>query len=195
MKTAEGLALFYCDRNEPERRDPAQILRSIVRQLSCLELGSELLQPIVDKYQERKKEGFATGPLDTDECRDLIIQLLPNYRQSNIVIDALDECDKQTRSKLLSVLATIMESTSSLVKIFISSRDDDDIVLKLNRRPTIRISSKDNSGDIERFVQSEIEKRISSRELLHGKVSENLKGHVIKTLINGADGMFVRYCS
>lgn len=165
-----------------------------MRQLSCLELGSELLRPTVDKYQERKREGFATGPLDTDECRDLIIQLLPNYRQSNIVIDALDECDKQTRSKLLSVLATIMESTPNLVKIFISSRDDDDIVLKLNRRPTIRISSKDNSGDIERFVQSEIEKRISSRELLYGKVSENLKGHVIKTLINGADGMFVKYC-
>lgn len=166
-----------------------------MRQLSCLELGSEFLQPIVDKYQERKKEGFVTGPLDADECRDLIIQLLPNYRQSNIVIDALDECDKQTRSKLLSVLATIMESMPDLVKIFISSRDDDDIVLKLNRRPTIRISSKDNSGDIERFVQSEIEKRISSRELLHGKVSESLKGHVIKTLINGADGMFVRYRS
>lgn len=147
----------------------------------------------MDKYQERKKEGFATGPLDTDECRDLIIQLLPNYQQSNIVIDALDECDKDTRSKLLSVLATIMESTPNLVKIFISSRDDDDIVIKLNRRPTIRISSKDNSGDIERFVESEIDKRISSRELLHGKVSDTLKSHLVKTLINGADGMLVKY--
>lgn len=148
----------------------------------------------MDKYQEREKEGFATGPLDTDECRDLIIQLLPNYQQSNIVIDALDECDKDTRSRLLSVLATIMESTPNLVKIFISSRDDDDIVIKLNKRPTIRISPKDNSEDIERFVQSEIDKRISSRELLHGKVSDTLKGHVIKTLINGADGMLVKYC-
>lgn len=140
-----------------------------------------------------KKECFATGPLDPDECRDLIIQLLPSYPQSNIIIDALDECDKETRSKLLSVLATIIASKPNLVKIFISSRDNDDIVLRLNKVPTIRISSKNNSRDIARFVQSEIDTRIARQELLRGKVSNDLRGHIIETLIKGADGMLVRY--
>lgn len=195
MGSREALAIFYCDRNEPKQRDPGQILRSIVRQLSCPEPGSELLRPVVDKYHEAKKGGFATGPLDPDECRDLIIQLLPSYPQSNIVIDALDECDKMTRSKLLSVLAAIMASKPNLVKIFISSRDDDDLVLRLNKVPTIRISSKDNSEDIARFVQSEIDTRIARRELLRGNVPNDLRDYIIETIIKGADGMLVGYIS
>lgn len=198
MKNAgsrEALAIFYCDRNEPKQRDPGQILRSIVRQLSCPEPGSKLLQPIVDKYYETKKGGFATEPLDPDECRDLIIQLLPSYPQSNIVIDALDECDKTTRSKLLSVLAAIMASKPNRVKIFISSREDDNLALRLNKVPTIRISSKDNSEDIARFVKSEIDTRIAHRELLRGNVTNDLRDYIIETLIKGADGMSVRHTS
>lgn len=149
----------------------------------------------MDKYHETKKGGFATGPLDPDECRELIIQLLPSYLQTNIVIDALDECDKKTRSKLLSVLTTIMASKPNRVKIFISSREDDDLGLILNKAPTIRISSKDNSEDIARFVQSEIDTRIAHRELLRGNVPKDLRDYIIETLIKGADGMSVGHSS
>lgn len=170
---------------------PEAVLRAIVKQLSYPKLDSGLLNPIVKKYNAAEKAGHTSEPLDLDECRDMIIDMLPSYSQTNIIIDALDECQKETRSRLISALATIMGSTpgTNLVKIFISSRDDDDIFIKLNQLPNIRINPTDNSDDIEKFVQSEINKRIDERELLRGIVSPDLKTHVINTLIKKADGM------
>ena len=41
-----------------------------------------------------------------------------------------------------------------------------------------------------RFVKSEVQRLISKRLLLDGKVSKNLKARILETLINGAQGMF-----
>lgn len=188
-RSQEALAYFYCNKNEPERCDPASILRSIVKQLSSLEPGSDLLRPVVSKYEEEEKANFPSGPLDLGECSALIVKLIASYSQTNIIIDALDECDKGTRSGLISVLAGLLKPTRSLVKIFVSSRDDNDIFARLSELPNLRISAADNAGDIDRFVRSEVERRITNRELLRGEVSNDLKTHVVETLIKGADGM------
>lgn len=187
----EALAFFYCDRNDPGNSTAEVVLRAIVKQLSSLEQDSDLLKCIVDKYEHAKKAGDLSEPLDLDECRDLIIKMLPSYSQTNIIIDALDECQQGNRSRLISALTAIMESAqgTNLVKIFISSRDNDDIVLKLSKLPNIRIDSSDNSGDIGEFIRSEVKNRIDSQELLRGNVSSDLRAHVIDTLIQGADGM------
>lgn len=187
----EALAFFYCDRNDPGNSTPEAVLTAIVKQLSCFEEHSYLLKPIVDKYETAKKAGELQEPLDLDECHDLIIQMLPSYPQTNIIIDALDECDRGTRSRLMSSLTAIMKSASgtNLLKIFISSRDDDDIVLKLSELPNIRIDSSDNCEDIESFIRSEVKSRVDNQELLRGVVSVALRAYVIDTLIQGADGM------
>ena len=54
----------------------------------------------------------------------------------------------------------------------------------------ISISIEKNSADITRFVESEVQRLISKRLLLDGKVTMNLKGRILETLINGAQGMF-----
>ena len=54
----------------------------------------------------------------------------------------------------------------------------------------ISISVEKNSADITRFVESEVQRLISKRLLLDGKVTKNLKGRMLETLINGAQGMF-----
>lgn len=49
---------------------------------------------------------------------------------------------------------------------------------------------ENNSNDIARFVQSEVDRLISKKLLLDGKVSSNLKRKMIETLKDGAQGMF-----
>ena len=46
----EALAYFYCDRNQPNRQDPALIMSSFVRQLSGVENTNEIRRPIVQRY-------------------------------------------------------------------------------------------------------------------------------------------------
>jgi hypothetical protein len=192
----EPVVYFYCNRNEEQRRDPTAIMQAIVKQLSLLlsasheSLGSYgLPEPVVAKYEERSKDGFSSGPLGFHECQDLIVSLLDMNPQTTIIIDALDECDPTKRGRLLKALEILVGSSTKLVKIFVSSRDDDDITLKLKNVPNLYIEATDNKDDIERFIQREITLSIQESRLLRGNISEELKKKIISTLIENAHGM------
>lgn len=118
------------------------------------------------------------------------MKLTAEFRQTVICIDALDECNKTTRDKLLHALEQILRSSTSLVKIFVTSRDDDDIVLHLDGSPNVYIKPDDNSGDIGCFVTAEVERCISEKKILRGGVSTELKERIIGTIISGAYGMY-----
>ena len=106
-----------------------------------------------------------------------------------ILIDALDECHSDQRHGLLGALDVLLEKSSHLVKVFVSSRDDVDIVLRLQKHLNIYISAGDNTGDIERFIQSEIHKAQRDRRLLKGTISPELTKRVTENLTMKARGM------
>lgn len=164
-------------------------MSAIVKQLSCLKVGFALRKQVVNMYNARKSSGFSSNSLAFQESLDLIISLADTYTQTSIVIDALDECDPQERRKFLDSLRTIIK-TSRLVKIFVSSRDDSDIVRRLDGVPNLWIEVRDNEDDIQRFVQKEVTRCIESKDLLNGKVTEELKGEIIMSLANKAQGMY-----
>jgi hypothetical protein len=187
----EHLAFFYCTRNaaEPERADPREVLRSLVRQLSCLKPGLPIMEPITTMYKERDERGFDITKLTLEECLKLLIELTGLYPSTTILLDALDECDPDTRHELLQALDDLIQNSTGLVKIFVSSRDDKDIVWRLRDSPNLYVQAGDNSEDIERFVRFEVERSINRRMLLGGEVSDELRHAVINTLISGAQGM------
>lgn len=182
---------FYCSRNaaEPERSNPDAILASIVRQLSCVQPGVPLRPSIIEKY-ERKGQGFLSSGLRLEESRDLILELVKQYRMTTIVIDALDEIDSEKRHALLEALEDILQEAVGLVKVFVSSRDDQDIVCTLEEYPSLGLASDKNQRDIEQFVRTETERLISKRRLLrYSKCKEELKYLIIEQVSKGADGM------
>lgn len=184
---------FYCSRNasEKERSNPTAILASLVRQMSCHEDGSPILEPIREKYAERRKQGFTSTPPSLEESTSLIIALTEYRPLTTIVIDALDECDRTSRPDLLQALERIMNSSSNLVKIFVSSRNDQDIVCHLNNCPNLEIEAAKNQADIVSFVNSEVHRLISRKELLLGKPPDDLISLIIQRLCDGAQGMSV----
>lgn len=185
---SEAVAYFYCERDQAG--DPDEIMRTIVKQLS-LRAGSPLPQPVIDAYENRKAGGFASGSLRLEESFKLISSLIEQYSHTTIVIDALDECDVGKRSNFVKVLRRLIGfSPSAPVKIFISSRNDEDIVYQLEKVPNIAIRPKDNFRDIKRFVDSEVSNCISNGKLLRGKASETLKRAMIHKLVGGAHGMY-----
>lgn len=164
-------------------------MSAIVKQLSCVQVGSDLQTPIVSLYNDRKKAGFSSNSLLFQESLALIISLSRSYPQISIVIDALDECDPLKRGKFLASLETIIKSSVGLVKIFVSSRDDNDIVRRLDGVPNLWIEATDNRDDIKHYVETEITRCINGGELLNGVVKRELKQRIIESLTNGAQGM------
>ncbi|ORY58533.1 uncharacterized protein BCR38DRAFT_489446 [Pseudomassariella vexata] len=186
-------AFFYCSRNpaEPGRSDPEKIIASIVRQLSSVGPGKPILQPKIAVYQSHEDQGFAAGSLQIQDSSKLLLQLLENYPTATIIIDALDECRADTRHKLLECLEHILRESSTLVKIFVSSRDDQDIVCKLQNYPGLELSSHLNSNDIARFVQFETKSLVAKQNLLRlSRRKDELSQKIIRVVSDGADGMF-----
>lgn len=186
----EPVVYFYCNRNEPLRRDPTAIMQAIVKQLSLARPNLPgLPKSVVAEYDKRVKDGFASGSLGFQENYELVVSLLGMYSQTTIVIDALDESDPKERWRLLEALKAIIQSSTGLVKIFVSSRDDVDITLKLANVPNLYIDARDNGGDIGRFVYREVAQSIESGRLLCGHITDELKEQIISAILTKAKGM------
>jgi hypothetical protein len=132
--SSESLVVFfYCSRStaEPERAQPVEILGALLRQLAISEPDVQIRRPVAKEYESRKEKAdqdcSQLKKLTVKDCVSLILQLNAE-RPAMIIIDALDECNNETRHELLEGLDTIISQSDNLVKVFVSSRDDVDIV-------------------------------------------------------------------
>ena len=166
-------------------------MASIARQLSNLEPKLPLLNPSIAVYLTKEAEGFASGTLRINESCSLIIQLIEHYSLTTIVIDALDECNPEKRADLLEALETILRESTQIVKIFVSSRDDQDIACRLKDYPNLEISSDRNLDDIVSFVRAETRSLITRRKLLRFSTSKDeLEEVIIDQVTKGTAGMY-----
>lgn len=190
-----SLAYFYCNYKEDQPRDPASILRSLVKQLYLMS-QSGFLEPVLSIYKKRKSDADLTNLLSVAECKELLITLSTRLLRTTIVIDELDECDPDTCGSLcdvlvqtLSSLKTNKTSNQNPVKVFITSRNDGDLRRRFEGSPNVYIQEHDNSDDIKLYIKIEIEACIERKELLDGVVGLQLKRRIVRALETGACGM------
>ena len=193
---AAPIAYFYCQRNtaDIQRSNPTEVLRAILKQIVLCKADWESASPTAKEYKRRWKEADEDGSdiecLDLLETTQHIIDAVGEMPVT-IIIDALDECHTDQRPQLLKALDLLLEKSAHLVKVFVSSRDDIDIVLKLQKHRNIYIGVDDNKEDINRFIQSEIQKVQGEGRLLKGMVSSELQGSITDSLARKAQGMYV----
>jgi len=188
-RTSEKLAYFYCNRAEENRRDPESILSTLVQQLAQIESKEELLQPVVDVYQDRELKGQKASRLSLVECQALLVQLADIHPRTTICIDALDEVENRNRLKLLKSLKNLVDRAKNLVKIFATTRMDTDILLQFKMFPRIELQPDDNVGDINQFIKTSVQSAIEEEQLLHGVVSPELEVEICETLCERSKGM------
>lgn len=142
---------------------------------------------MVTEYDKRVERGL--GVLGFQECIHLVVPIVDIHPQTTIVIDALDESDPDERGKLIETLTTMVRSSVTLVKIFISSRDDIDIKLEFAGLPNVYINVEDNLADITRFIRREVTQSIEKSRFLRRNITDEFREEIISTIQNGANGM------
>lgn len=81
-------------------------------------------------------------------------------------------------------------SSIGLVKFFISSREDEEIVYQLNKFPNVEISSTKNQADIEAFVESETTNLVKRGTLLrNSQRKQALEKEIRQKVSTDAGGM------
>ncbi len=129
-------AFFYCARStaEPERAKPAEIMGALLRQLASSKPDLPVKEPVAKEYEALRKKAeedcSSLKKLTVQDCIRLIIELTKNH-PAVLILDALDECEENTRHELLEAFDDIISNSTEVVKVFVSSREDIDIVSSL----------------------------------------------------------------
>ena len=111
---------------------PREILRAILRQLASSDPDVPIKEPVVKEYESRKahaqKDGSSLSELAIEDCTRLIREITKS-NPATIIIDAVDECDQFSCYELLDALHEIVADSEDVVKVFVSSRDDVDVIV------------------------------------------------------------------
>ena len=158
------------------------MLRSFVRQLSTTSSNSHSISTsLKQRYIQAQ---LKASDLSMNDCKELILEFLNLYPKTTLILDALDECKKDTRRSLIEIFDNFVACASRPVKIFISSRPDGDIRERFKNLANIEIQATDNHGDISKFVETEIMKHRR-----WSKMSTKLQSEIVETIQARSQGM------
>ncbi|CRK38866.1 hypothetical protein BN1708_016682, partial [Verticillium longisporum] len=181
----EGFGYFYCDGSIPERRNSTEILRSFVAQLAGPSMNKTAIHPQIDKLCGHPD---ASRPaLGIASCKEILVDLINTYPRSTLVLDALDECERESRSDLIDAFRHLVTSADKPVKLFVSSRPEKGFPGPVSPGDLVEISTKDNENDIARYIDEQIEKRRATDDI---EWSQQLYNKARKTLLDKSGGMF-----
>lgn len=139
---------------------------------------------LVELYRESRKQGVK---LSTNVCKEQIFASANLYPRTTLVLDGLDECNASERGALIKTLAELIQHAKNPVKLFISSRREQDIAKQLELSPIIEINAHDNKEDIRKFVDERIERIEETGKWI--SVSQGLKNKIKDTICAKSDGM------
>ncbi|KAJ7675568.1 WD40-repeat-containing domain protein [Mycena rosella] len=129
---------IFFERGKPVHNSPDAVVRTIayglaksnqhIRSAVCTALTSETTLPIATLQTQFKE--LLLGPLETAQAQ-IVGPII-------IILDALDECgDRDTRSKLISLIANEFTKLPPVFRFLITSRPDSDITVRFRAQPRI----------------------------------------------------------
>ena len=117
-----------------------------------------------------------------------VSQLASKFQDVSIIVDGLDECGSRT-SDVINSLTSLCSNAGSSIRSLFLSRDEYEIRQLLQQQYTI-VAISAHKEDLELYVAAQIESR--QRKLGRDQLrirSPELKDHIIKTLVERAEGM------
>ena len=158
-------------------------MRAFIRQLSSTAWSKEKSVHASLKSQYREARLKATK-LTLSDCHKIILELVSDYPRTTLVIDALDECEKEQRLELVKILDDLLDKSYNPLRVFISSRPDGGIKEILGDRVTLEVNAENNSDDIAKYVDNEIEKHRRWKT-----ISPEFRETIRNTLLQKSKGM------
>ncbi|EPE36575.1 Ankyrin repeat-containing protein [Glarea lozoyensis ATCC 20868] len=149
----DAIAYFYCDAG---RGKSLGVLSSLLRQLASSRNGQSIQQPLFDAYMIKKKNGFASKALGVGDIQQELLNIVDIFPRTFIVVDALDECQKDVQAVLIKTLNSLVGKTSRPVKVLLSSRPEPYIRDLLGDVVEVEVDKSGNSKDISKFIHESV---------------------------------------
>jgi Cdc6-like AAA superfamily ATPase len=172
---AYGVAYVYCNYKSQAEQDTVSILAAIVKQL--VQSRPSTLG-LVEKLHE-KHAGRGTQP-SLNDIYSTLRDILAQYPYVHIVVDALDECQNETRRQLCAKLLDLQKGAD--IRLMVTSRFVPDVEDAF--RLALRLEVEAINEDVKQFVAGQIHR-------LPGCVqrSATLQGLVQERVVEAVGGM------
>ena len=177
-----GICFAYYNYQSTELYDMSQIILALIKQL-CRK--KDVVSPGFLKVKQDAMDPSQLGNQDS------FTTVASEFGEVLLVIDALDECPKDARYKILGFLSGVANALPC-AKVFVTSRREMDIeeaFMKANT-PIIQIEAGSVAADISSYVSSE------TNRLRHGYdgkrlflKSDTLEETIVRSLTKEAEGM------
>lgn len=178
-----AVAYFYFDFNNSAKQEVWACFSSIVAQL-CAHISS--LPPYIKQSYERSGHGKFQPSLG--ELIELLFDTMRNLSHVFIVIDAVDECPRETeRDLLLNTLSHLKSKMLENLHVLVTSRretDIEDILLPLLTVPAIALQRSEVDLDIKLHITNQL-----ATDPKLKKWSREVQAEIEQTLMAGANGM------
>ena len=174
------LCFYYFDYADAKSLDMVCLMAGLIKQI--------LVRMPLDTFDETFD--YTLRPhaiLSLKEQEDLILHLLGKFSKCYLVLDGLDELNRNAQAAILSLIHRLQNSTKPIIKILVTSRIEEHLIRKeLHVYPSLELSSTTLHDDIQLFVQETVQ----SMALDNPKLSDpTLSNDVTRALVEGANGM------
>lgn len=106
-------AYVYCNFRRKEVQTVEHFLSSLIKQTA--RALAQNPDSVTKLYEENKRNGTIPSALDLS---DVLTSILGSFSTVFVLVDALDECDAESRFALLSVLVDLQKKTPATLKLF-----------------------------------------------------------------------------
>ncbi|KAI4940642.1 hypothetical protein J4E91_011293 [Alternaria rosae] len=174
---AYGVAYVYCNYKSQADQDIVSIVAAILKQL--VQSRPSALGPVERLHQ--KHAGRGTKP-SLDDIYSALRDVLTQYPYVHIVVDALDECQNETRRQLCTRLLDLQKGVD--MRLMVTSRFVPDVEDAFRLASRLEVEASDE--DVKQFVVGQIHR-------LPGCVqrSATLQKLVQERVVEAVGGMFL----
>ena len=171
---------FYCKHLDDQRNTFIALARAVLVQL--VGQNKDLTSYLYEKHLESGSISLASAQLS----KDLLDTALRSLTKIYVIIDGLDECQRNERKSILSFFTSIIENTQpgSMRGMFVS-QDEDDIRQLLQRASLVRLTEDHNRQDIQTFAAWWADRIQQKFDL-----SQEHGWYIVNVVCDGAEGWY-----
>jgi len=183
-----GVGWFYCKFGNSDKSTLLAVLRGVIAQL--VKANAQLYPHVL----EAKNTTGDLKLISHKVGKDLLAECLQVLEKSCIIIDGLDECDKDVRREIISLFARLAKERNDAVpgslRVLFVSTDEADIRKSLSKAVCINLKVSDNFSEMQDYART-WGKRIQDLHTLTDQKTEEIVREVMKR----ADGEQLSYIS
>ena len=104
-----------------------------------------------------RQQSDAAKLVSTGLAQELLRQCLEELQKSCIVIDGLDECDREERKKIMTIYTKLANQLSDNLpasfRVLFVSTDENDIRIQFTKAEIIHLTPKDNYAEMQDYAR------------------------------------------